>query len=103
MTYVFLLVAQSGRANRAHEWPLSGVDRTYRLRQAMADHQYGRETVWVNAALTRVLDGHRATSRLGDFAMLPEHRALLEDEPCPVPDEMLGELYRANAHGPRGL
>jgi hypothetical protein len=31
--------------------------------------------------------------------MLPEHRALLEDEPCPVPDEMLGELYRANAHG----
>jgi hypothetical protein len=31
--------------------------------------------------------------------MLPEHRALLEDEPCPVPDEMLGELYRASAHG----
>jgi hypothetical protein len=31
--------------------------------------------------------------------MLPEHRALLEDEPCPVPDEILGELYRANAHG----
>src|SRR5664279_3256702 len=31
--------------------------------------------------------------------MLPEHRALLEDEPCPVTDEMLGELYRANAHG----
>jgi hypothetical protein len=31
--------------------------------------------------------------------MLPEHRALLEDEPCPVPDEMLGDLYRANAHG----
>ena len=31
--------------------------------------------------------------------MLPEHRALLEDEPCPVSDEMLGELYRANAHG----
>jgi hypothetical protein len=31
--------------------------------------------------------------------MLPEYRALLEDEPCPVPDEMLGELYRASAHG----
>ena len=31
--------------------------------------------------------------------MLPEHRALLEDEPCPVSDELLGALYRANAHG----
>ena len=31
--------------------------------------------------------------------MLPEHRTLLEDEPCPVPDEMLGEMYRASAHG----
>ena len=31
--------------------------------------------------------------------MLPEHRALLEDEPCPVADEMLGEMYRAGAHG----
>ena len=31
--------------------------------------------------------------------MLPEQRALLEDEPCPVPDEMLGEIYRASAHG----
>lgn len=31
--------------------------------------------------------------------MLPEHRTLLEDEPCPVPDQTLGELYRANAHG----
>ena len=31
--------------------------------------------------------------------MLPEHRALLEDEPCPVPDETLGEMYRASAHG----
>ena len=36
---------------------------------------------------------------LGDLAMLPEHRALLEDEPCPVPDEMLGEMYGASAHG----
>ena len=25
--------------------------------------------------------------------MLPEHRALLEDEPYPVPDEVLGEMY----------
>ena len=31
--------------------------------------------------------------------MLPERRVLLEDEPCPVPDEMLGEMYRASAHG----
>src|SRR5512139_973593 len=31
--------------------------------------------------------------------MLPEHRALLEDEPCPVSDAFLGEMYRANAHG----
>ena len=31
--------------------------------------------------------------------MLPEHRALLEDEPCPVPDKILGEMYRASAHG----
>jgi hypothetical protein len=31
--------------------------------------------------------------------MLPEHRVLLEDEPCPVSDEMLGALYRANTHG----
>jgi len=31
--------------------------------------------------------------------MLPEHRALLEDEVCPVPDEMLGAMYRASPHG----
>jgi hypothetical protein len=31
--------------------------------------------------------------------MLPEHRVLLEDEPCPVSDEVLGALYRASAHG----
>jgi len=31
--------------------------------------------------------------------MLPEHRVLLEDEPCPVSDEMLGEMYRISAHG----
>jgi hypothetical protein len=31
--------------------------------------------------------------------MLPEHRTLLEDEVCPVPDEMLGAMYRASAHG----
>jgi hypothetical protein len=29
--------------------------------------------------------------------MLPERR--VEDEPCPVTDQMLGELYRAGAHG----
>ena len=31
--------------------------------------------------------------------MPPEHRVLLEDEPCPVADQMLGEMYRASAHG----
>ena len=29
--------------------------------------------------------------------MLPEYR--VEDEPCPVTDQMLGEMYRAGAHG----
>jgi hypothetical protein len=40
-----------------------------------------------------------AQESLGGYAMLPEHRALLEDEPCPVSDELLGALYRANPHG----
>jgi hypothetical protein len=31
--------------------------------------------------------------------MLPEHRILLEDEPCPVADQTLGAMYRASAHG----
>jgi hypothetical protein len=31
--------------------------------------------------------------------MLPEHRVPLEEEPCPVPDETLGEMYRASPHG----
>ena|SRR5690349_10023877 len=31
--------------------------------------------------------------------MLPNHRVLFEDEPCPVSDEILGEMYRASAHG----
>ena len=31
--------------------------------------------------------------------MLPEHRTLLEDDCCPVPDKILGEMYRASAHG----
>jgi hypothetical protein len=31
--------------------------------------------------------------------MLPEHRMLLEDEPCPISDEMLGEMYRTSVHG----
>ena len=31
--------------------------------------------------------------------MLSEHRVLLEDEPCPVSDELLGALYRVNPHG----
>jgi hypothetical protein len=31
--------------------------------------------------------------------MMPDQRALLEDEPCPVADQTLGEMYRASAHG----
>ena len=31
--------------------------------------------------------------------MLPENRALLEDDPCPISDEMLGEMYRSSPHG----
>jgi hypothetical protein len=31
--------------------------------------------------------------------MLPEQRVVLEEEHCPVPDETLGEMYRASAHG----
>lgn len=31
--------------------------------------------------------------------MLPEHRVLLEDERCPVADQMLGKIYQASAHG----
>ena len=30
--------------------------------------------------------------------MLPERRVLLEDESCPIPDKMLGDMYRADAH-----
>src|ERR1700692_833932 len=31
--------------------------------------------------------------------MMPELHKPLEDEPCPVADQMLGEMYRASAHG----
>jgi hypothetical protein len=31
--------------------------------------------------------------------MLPENPVLLDDEACPVPDETLGEIYRASTHG----
>lgn len=30
--------------------------------------------------------------------MMPEHRVLLEDQPCPVADQVLGEIYRAGEH-----
>jgi hypothetical protein len=30
--------------------------------------------------------------------MLPERR-MFEEDPCPVPDRVLGEMYRANPHG----
>jgi hypothetical protein len=31
--------------------------------------------------------------------MLPEHHAVLDEESCPVADQMLGEIYRSSAHG----
>jgi hypothetical protein len=31
--------------------------------------------------------------------MLPELHIPLDDEPCPVTDQMLGEMYRASTHG----
>jgi hypothetical protein len=31
--------------------------------------------------------------------MLPERHAPLEDELCPVSDELLGRLYRASSQG----
>ncbi len=31
--------------------------------------------------------------------MLPERHVLLDEEPCPVSDEMLGEMYRTSVHG----
>jgi hypothetical protein len=31
--------------------------------------------------------------------MLPEHHAVLEEDICPVADQMLGEIYRARANG----
>ena len=31
--------------------------------------------------------------------MLPERHVILQDEICPVPDEVLGKLYRSNPHG----
>ncbi len=31
--------------------------------------------------------------------MLPNHHVVLEDETCPVADQLLGEIYRASAHG----
>jgi hypothetical protein len=31
--------------------------------------------------------------------MPPQHRVLLEDERCPVAEQMLGEIYRTSAHG----
>jgi hypothetical protein len=45
------------------------------------------------------LDGQQENNRLGDLAMLPEHRVLLEDDRCPVADQMLGKIYQASAHG----
>jgi hypothetical protein len=43
------------------------------------------------------LDGHDENNSLRDLAMLLEHRLLLEDEPCPVADQKLGEIYRASS------
>ena len=39
----------------------------------------------------------RWSTTAGDL-MLPERR-MFEDEACPVPEKVLGEMYRANPHG----
>lgn len=31
--------------------------------------------------------------------MLPEHHAVLNEESCPIADQMLGEIYRSSEHG----
>lgn len=31
--------------------------------------------------------------------MMPERRVPLEDDPCPISDEMLGQIYRASPNG----
>jgi hypothetical protein len=31
--------------------------------------------------------------------MLSEHHAVLDEESCPVSDQILGEIYRSSAHG----
>jgi len=31
--------------------------------------------------------------------MLPENHAVLDEESCPVADQILGEIYRSSAHG----
>jgi hypothetical protein len=43
------------------------------------------------------LDDHDENNSLRDLAMLLEHRLPLEDEPCPVADQKLGEIYRASS------
>jgi hypothetical protein len=45
------------------------------------------------------MDGRREKNCLGDFAMLPEHHVVPNEEFCPVSEQMLGELYRASAYG----
>src|SRR5450432_3376686 len=30
---------------------------------------------------------------------MPPQHLVLEDDPCPIADQMLGEMYRASAHG----
>ena len=31
--------------------------------------------------------------------MLPDHHAVLDEEACPIADQLLGEIYRSSAHG----
>jgi len=45
------------------------------------------------------MDGRDENNWLRDLAMLPEHHVLLEDEPCPVADQKLGERHRASPLG----
>jgi hypothetical protein len=49
------------------------------------------------------MDGCREKNCLGELAMQLEHPVAPNEESCPVGDQMLGELYRASAHGLNAL
>jgi hypothetical protein len=45
------------------------------------------------------MDGQRESDSFGDSGMLPQRHVAIEDEGCPVADQLLGEIYRSSEHG----